>query len=191
MCFVLFEFILNFEEYEFFEIYSENLEKIRSFLRVSYFHLYFFIIFKILNLRLLYIAKKRFESFSKKEFSSSTISSKTFFFFKNISKLSETFDQRNPIVQQIFRERIPTNSSPVSLRQSSRRKFSIPSQRDPIVRNTIILSPLKGRDIRPSVGIGHRVFNRNTEINFNLFGWRHGKTLATLERSRMPVRLSR
>lgn len=50
-----FEFILNFEEYEFFEIYSENLEKIRSFLRVSYFHLYFFIIFKILNFYVFFI----------------------------------------------------------------------------------------------------------------------------------------
>lgn len=129
----VFRFIWIYFEFRRIRIFWNIFRKFRKDSKLSqsllFPSLFFYHIQNIKFLRLLYIAKKRFESFSPRKSSPVPQFLRRFFFLKNISKLSETFDQRNPITQQIFRERIPTNSSPVSLRQSSRRKFSIPSQR--------------------------------------------------------------
>lgn len=82
----VFRFIWIYFEFRRIRIFWNIFRKFRKDSKLSqsllFSSLFFYHIQNIKFLRLLYIAKKRFESFSKKEFSSSTISSKIFFFKK-------------------------------------------------------------------------------------------------------------
>lgn len=82
----VFRFIWIYFEFRRIRIFWNIFRKFRKDSKLSqsllFPSLFFYHIQNIKFLRLLYIAKKRFESFSKKEFSSSTISSKIFFFKK-------------------------------------------------------------------------------------------------------------
>lgn len=82
----VFRFIWIYFEFRRIRIFWNIFRKFRKDSKLSqnllFPSLFFYHIQNIKFLRLLYIAKKRFEFFSKKEFSSSTISSKTFFFKK-------------------------------------------------------------------------------------------------------------
>lgn len=82
----VFRFIWIYFEFRRIRIFWNIFRKFRKDSKLSqsllFPSLFFYHVQNIKFLRLLYIAKKRFESFSKKEFSSSTISSKIFFFKK-------------------------------------------------------------------------------------------------------------